>query len=188
MKSNKPPLHNTHWLLASLLLLALLMCTSHALALSTDKDQPIEVEADSMEIDEGKGITIYEGNVEIQQGSIRVKADKVTIYQNDDENDRIVADGNPVRFRQRPDGKQEDVKGNAKRVQYYLNSELLYLINDAELFPGDGHKLASDHITYDRVKAIMKAGAAVTKAGKKVKTKTRVRTTIAPRKKKDNKK
>ncbi len=185
MKSNDPFTPGNQRPAALALLLALLLCAGHALALSTDKDQPIEVEADGMEIDESKGVTIYYGNVEMQQGSIRLKADKVTIYQNDDESDRLEAEGNPVRFRQRPDGKQEDVRGTARRVKYHINSELLYLIGNAKLFPGDGHKLESERITYDRVRAVMKAGAAVAKSGKKTRTKTRVRTTIAPRKKKD---
>ena len=184
MKSNNPPPQGTSRLSAFTLLLALLLSGGHAMALSTDKDQPIEVEADGMEIDDRTGVTIYTGNVEMQQGSIRLKADKVTIHQNDNKDDRLEAEGNPVRFRQRPDGKKEDVKGHALRVHYYTNSELIYFIDDAVLFPGDGHKLESQRITYDRVKAVMKAGAAVSKTGKAPKKTGRIRTTIAPRKQK----
>lgn len=188
MKSNNPPTQAASRFPAFTLLFTLLLCGGHAMALSTDKDQPIEVEADGMEIDDRTGVTIYTGNVEMQQGSIRLKADKATIYQNGNKDDRLEAEGNPVHFRQRPDGKKEDIKGHAKRIHYYTNSELVYMIGDAVLFPGDGHKLESQRITYDRVKAVMKAGAAVPKSGKGPKKTGRVKTIIAPSKKKDKKK
>lgn len=165
----------------------LLLCGSEVLALSTDKDQPIQVEADGMEVDEGKGITTYSGNVVVIQGSIRLTADKVYIFQSEGNTDRLEAVGKPAYFQQRPDGKDEDVKGNSLRMEYDTNSELLDMIGDAVLFPGDGHKLTSQHITYDRVKAVMKAGAAV--AGEKTPVKSgRVQTTLAPRKKSASKK
>ena len=170
MKSTKP----TTGALGALALLLLSVAAGNALALSTDKDQPIIIEADSMEVDEGKGITIYQGNVDLEQGSIRMKADKVTIMQSKGKTDRIIADGNPVKFRQRPDGKDEDVVGNALRFEYESTSELIYLIGDAMLTQG-GSSVKSDRITYDRTKAIAKAG-------KKAKGKMRVRTVIEPRK------
>ncbi len=165
------------WVLALALALG-----GEALALSTDKDQPIEVEADGMEIDEGKGVTTYHGNVEVVQGSIRLKADTVYIFQSEGNTDRLEAVGDPVYFRQRPDGKQEDVRGHASRIEYNTNSELLYMVGDAVLYPGDGHKLTSQRITYDRVRAVMKAGAAVSHGEKPAKP-GRVKTILAPRKK-----
>ncbi len=166
----------------ALVLLLLFLSGGEVQALSTDKDQPIEVEADGMEIDEGKGVTTYRGNVEVVQGSIRLKADTVYIFQSAGNTDRLEAEGKPVYFRQRPDGKQEDVRGHASRIEYNTNSELLYMVGDAVLFPGDGHKLTSQRITYDRVKAVMKAGAAVSH-GKKPEKSGRVKTVLAPRKK-----
>jgi len=176
----------TKWLCCggqkSLALSLLLLFGGEVLALSSDKEQPIQVEADGMEIDEGKGVTTYSGNVLVIQGSIRLKADKVYVFQSAGNTDRLEAEGKPVYFQQRPDGKDEDVKGNALRIEYNTNSELLYMVGDAVLFPGDGHELTSQRITYDRVKAVMKAGAAVSR-GKKPAKSGRVRTVLAPRKK-----
>lgn len=195
MKSINPPPHGSfrmtpHVLAKRLrpfiylsLLLTLSLPCGQALALATDKDQPIQVEADGMEIDEQTGVTTYIGNVEMVQGSIRLKADKVRIFQNDTGTDRMEAEGKPAEFRQRPDNKNEDVKGYALLIKYSTNSELLYMIGDAVLLPGDGHKLASEHITYDRVNAVMKAGAAIPGV-KKSRKSGRIKTTLAPRKKK----
>ena len=174
MKSINPR-NRIHWFAAATLLLLLLPAAS-ALALSTDKEQPIIVEADSMEIDDRKGLTIYQGNVVLDQGSIHMTADKVTIVQKTGKADQIVAVGNPVKFRQRPDGKDEDIKGSSKRLEYETDSELIYLIGYAVLITEGGSSTRSDRITYDRLKAVMTAGA-------KAKGSGRVRTIIEPSKK-----
>ena len=177
---------STKWLSCGrqqLLVLTLsLLLAGEVLALSSDKEQPIQVEADGMEIDEAKGMTTYSGNVVVVQGSIILKADKVFFFQSEGNTDRLEAVGKPAYFQQRPDGKDKDVKGNASRIEYNTNSELLYMIGDAVLLPGDGNKLTSQRITYDRVKAVMKAGAAVT-GGKRAVKSGRVKTILAPRKK-----
>lgn len=184
MKSTKPPPCSFYHMT---LLLALLLPGGQALALATDKDQPIQVEADGMEIDEQTGITTYVGNVEMTQGSIRLQADKIKIFQNEEGTERMEAEGKPVKFRQRPDNKEQDVRGYALHIKYNTNSELLYMMGEAVLFPGDGHKLTSENITYDRVKAVMKAGTAIPGVKKGGKS-GRIKTTLAPRKKKAAKK
>ncbi len=162
----------------SCLLWALLSCGS-VLALSTDKDQPIDIEADSVDLDDRKGISVYQGDVVVTQGSIRVTADKVTVHHQAHKPDRLEADGNPVTFRQRPDGKDTDIEGEAKRVEYEVDSELLYLIGNAVLTQG-ADSFKSDRITYDRTKAKVLAGAVA-------KGKERVRVTIESRNKPDAK-
>ena len=174
MKSINPR-NRIHWFAATTLLLWLLPAAS-VLALSTDKDQPIMVEADSMEVDDRKGLTIYQGNVVLDQGSIHMTADKVTIVQKTGKADQVIAVGNPVKFKQRPDGKDEDIKGSSKRLEYETDSELIYMIGNAELFTDSGSSTKSDRITYDRLKAVMTAGA-------KAKGSGRVRTIIEPSKK-----
>ena len=57
----------------TLCLLALLPLAP-AYALSTDKDQPIHVEANSVEIDDRKGISIYQGDGDDKHGSINMTA------------------------------------------------------------------------------------------------------------------
>ncbi|MDX1519199.1 MAG: LptA/OstA family protein, partial [Gammaproteobacteria bacterium] len=53
-------------------------------ALTTDKDQPIEIEADAAELDDRKNVTVYTGNVIVTQGSIRMTGEKMTVYYTDD--------------------------------------------------------------------------------------------------------
>ena len=54
------------------------------MALSSDRSQPIDLEADSADIDDLKGISIYTGNVILTQGSMVIKSSKLTLYTNKD--------------------------------------------------------------------------------------------------------
>jgi lipopolysaccharide export system protein LptA len=158
------------WTLLPLLLLTL--WSPLVGALSSDKDQPIEIVADSVDINESTGTSTYTGNVEINQGSIRLRADRVLVRHRPGEPRKIDATGTPARFQQLPDNSKELVKGTAQRVEYRLDSEELVLSGQAELTQGKD-RFSSDRIVYDRVKAVVKAGAAA-------QGKDRVRVTIQP--------
>lgn len=157
----------------------LLVWAAGAPALSGDQKQPIQVEADGVEIDDGKQVSIYTGNVEVQQGSMRLRAEKITIHHRQSRQPyRIVAEGRPARFRQlvKKDGKE--VKAQAKRMEYDANSEEILLIGKAVLTQGKD-SFRSDRILYDRNKAVVKAGASVPESPGSTKP-ARVRITIDP--------
>ncbi len=69
------------------LLLSLTFAWQSVMGLSTDREQPIEIEADTAELDDIKNISIYRGNVIVIRGSIRMTGDKMTIYNT--ENDEL---------------------------------------------------------------------------------------------------
>ncbi len=141
-------------------------------ALSTDRDQPISLEANSVEIDEAKGVSVYQGDVVVVQGSIRITADKVSIYQKDKRTEKILAVGKPATFRQMADNGQETT-GRAAQAEYYADSDELIMTGDAVLTQGKD-RAASDRIIYDRKNALIKAGAAA-------KGQQRVRITVDPK-------
>ncbi len=153
------------------LLMALLVLSSPiVLALSSDKDQPVELAADSVDLDEAKKVSVYKGDVDLRQGSMRLRADQVTVKHQGRKPDKLIAVGRPVRFEQ-SSGKGK-VKARARRAEYEVNSEVLTLIGDAVLVQ-NGDTLKSDRIVYDRVRHKVRAGAAA-------KGKKRVRITIQP--------
>lgn len=154
------------------LLLSLMLFSGATLALSDDKNQAIELEADSVDIRESEGISVYQGNVILRQGSIEVNADKVTVQHKSGKPTKVLATGSPVRFRQRPGDGKPDINGQADQVEYRVDSEELILSGKARLSQGKD-SFASDRIVYDRVKAVVKAGAAA-------KGSERVRITIQP--------
>ena len=163
MKSTKP-----------IALLLLFLSPLAASALESDKNQPIYIEADSVEIDDGKGVSTFEGNVDVTQGSLRFMADKVIVTRAEGKSDHIHATGNPVTFEQELEGEKEPIRGMARVVEYDTNSEMVHMIGDSVLYQGkDSFK--SDRITYDRTKSLVRAGASA-------KGKQRVRISIESKK------
>lgn len=131
-------------------------CAS-AWALASDRDQPIEIEADFAELDDQRGVTIYTGNVIVTQGSLRLWGDKLTVnYSEDQELERAYLEGQPARFRQRPEGKDEETQGEAMQIEYHAQESLLYLIEEARLEQG-GKLLTGHRITYDTERSILTA-------------------------------
>lgn len=111
---------------------ALLLCVSTASAEKNDHSKPIEVEADSASLDQQKNLMVYEGNVIVTQGSLRLKASQVTVKENEKGQQFAVATGSPATFRQRLDGgKNEWVEAQAKRIEYDSAKEIVTLIDNA---------------------------------------------------------
>ncbi len=156
------------------IVLTLMVSSSPIWALSSDKQKPIEVEADSFNLDDAKKITVYSGNVIMTQGSMEIMADNVTIYGARGTTDKIIAIGKPVKFKQQPDDNQGLIRGEAKRFEYLVSKNTLVLINKATLWQS-GNTFSSDRITYDSKRSIVKAGDK--KSGSK-----RVKITLQPAK------
>ncbi len=175
MKNNLAPI-------TAIALLCLLWVGS-AQALSTDSEQPINIEADRVDADDRKRLTVYRGKAIITQGSIRISGDTVKMYF-DDQNEliKLISVGKPARFRQRPDGKKEFQRAEARRIEYYANKDRMILIDHAKASQG-GDTIRADRIEYDTFHGKVKAESLPTnKAGKA--PKSRVRITINPKNKK----
>jgi lipopolysaccharide export system protein LptA len=158
--------------------LSLTLGAARAPALEGDQEQPILVEADSFELDDTKAISVYIGTVQIDQGSMRILADHVTVQHREDRRPRFVtALGNPVRYRQDVEGEKGQVNAHAQRMEYDADKDELTLIGQAELTQA-ADRFASDRIVYDRAQARVKAGASAQGTG-------RVQITITPEKKPD---
>jgi lipopolysaccharide export system protein LptA len=156
------------------ILLAILAWPLTLQALSGDRDQPMHLEADSVSIDEGTGVSLYQGNVVITQGSLKLWADKLWIYRKEGKTDKITSEGNPTRFRQMGDD-QVEIRGQALRAEFYINRDELLLFDDALLEQG-ADQFRSDRIIYNRISSQVKAGGSAD-------GKERVRVTIEPQKK-----
>jgi len=135
-----------------------------AQALSSDSKQPMYVESDSVVYDEGKGETIYTGNVKASQGSLEVTGDKMIINQQKGKADQMIIYGNPARLKQTPDGGGPDNHGVGKRADYFPDSGILILNGNAMTWEGPNpdtseHTVKSDHIEYDTKNSIYKAGS-----------------------------
>lgn len=153
----------------SLFLTALLSLTLPVYALKGDTEQPIDISSVSQSFDMEKNVLVLSDQVEINQGSIKINAAKVTITRSEGKKERVEAVGSPVTFQQILDN-GKPVNGKAKQVNYDLNSEFLVLTGNAELNQLDS-AIQAEKITYDVKKQQLKA----TSGGKK-----RVKTVLIP--------
>ncbi len=116
-------------------------------ALEDDAQQDIRISADNALRDEREGVTIYQGNVQMDQGSLRLRADRVAIYRIEEEADKIVAWGNPAELEQQPAVDQQVVRANAGIIEYYKLEERVRLRNGARL-EQDGSTVTGESIDY----------------------------------------
>lgn len=163
------------WLLAGLG--AALCPTGPACALDADQNQPLYIEADAAELDDQQSVSLYIGNVEVEQGSMRILADEVLVHHREDRQPRkIIAVGNPVRYSQMLEDDPDEVNGRALRMEYEADRDEITLIDDAELTRGED-RFASDRIVYNRNTARVTAGTSA-------RGRQRVKIRIDPQKKK----
>lgn len=160
--------------------LAVLLATN-AWTLPDDDTQTMFIDADTHEFDIRAGTTTFLGNVVLQQGSLKINANKVVYYGKFekgkvDSAKKIVATGNPARFQQTPKENSPPVTAVANTLEYSASNETLFLIENASL-DQDGTSLSGNRIEYDVKKALVKAGGKTSADG----TKERVRMVIPPK-------
>lgn len=134
-----------------------LLAAATAQALPSDQQQPVQLEADQVEIDDQSGVSLYQGNVVLTRGSIRMNADKMTVRSHDGEFQRVELEGKPATYRWRPAEKGEEVQAEGRRIDYDVPAGLVTLEGGARLNQGE-NVFASEHILYDMKKDRVKAG------------------------------
>src|ERR1700674_4788379 len=93
------------------LLLAAMALPGIALADKSDRDKPVNIEADRVTIDDKKKQSVFEGNVTMSQGTLMLKADKVVVTQDAGGFNFAVAYGKPAYFKQKREGYDEYIEG-----------------------------------------------------------------------------
>lgn len=102
--------------------------------LTSDRYQPIEIEADYAQLDDATNTTIYKGKVVVTQGTIRLNGDQMVVkYTPEHEIKEALLTGKPARFRQRPDNSEVDSEGEAIEIQYFAKDNMVYLIDEAKV-------------------------------------------------------
>lgn len=142
--------------------LLIFFCTftlhTHAWAKSTDNNAPVHIEADQMEMREKEDISIYTGDVEITKGSIKITGDKIYIKNKDGTLYSIKIDGSPATFYQLND-LNEAISAQSHKMEYLAKEGKLELKKNAVL-EKNKNRFSSEHIIYDTLKDIVKAGQA----------------------------
>ena len=100
---------------------------------SNDRDQPVVIQADEVDMDLKSGQRLYRGNVSVTQGSIRILADQIEMTFSNEQLTLALATGQPAIFRQRPAGKNHDVVGKGQSIKMDEVNNLVTLRGGASL-------------------------------------------------------
>lgn len=158
-----------------------LFVTTPALAEKADRNKPMLLEANSASIDDAKKVQILVGDVVITKGTMVLKAERVVITEDKFGFQKGVAyasDKKLAYFRQKQEGKESWVEGEAERIEYDTNSEVAEFFQRAWVKNGED-VIRGDYIWYDSISEKYLASA-----GKNANPKappTRVRATIQPK-------
>lgn len=136
--------------------LACAVATAPVAALPDDRDQPIRIEADEALRDERQGFTRYEGNVKMDQGSLHIEADRITVFHDQREADRIIAEGNPASLQQQPEPDKGLVKAQARKIEYFKAEDRVRLSENANI-EQEGSIVTGDSIDYYIAEQLVRA-------------------------------
>ena len=114
-----------------------------------DRTKPINLESDRMHVDDAQKLSVFEGKVVMTQGTLRIQADKVTVRQDKDGSQYGSASGNPASFRQKRDGANEYIEGEADRIEYNGKLDKVEFFNRARLKRDPADEVRGNYISYD---------------------------------------
>ncbi len=124
-----------------------------ALAERADRDKPMLLEANRVSIDDAKKIQILEGDVLITKGTMMLKADRVIVTEDKygfQKGTAFAGKKGLASLRQKREGKDEYIEGEAERIEYNTNSEVAELFHRAWVKSGDD-LVKGDYIWYDAI-------------------------------------
>jgi lipopolysaccharide export system protein LptA len=131
----------------SLILLATLLPID-SIAKTTDRNHPMDVEADRTDAELGDdGQAVLTGNVLITQGTLQVGAERATIQRNAGEISTVVLTGSPATLKQVNDN-GETMNAHASQITYTLSSDLIVL-SGAVVIEQPRGTLRGETIKYD---------------------------------------
>ena len=114
-------------------LLALAVGTAHAE--KADRLKPLNVEADQpSNLDLQKKVVVFNGNVVITKGTLVIRAAKIEVRETADGYQAATAlgtAGKPATFRQKRDGVDEYIEGQAERLEYDSKADTVRFVNAA---------------------------------------------------------
>ncbi len=175
---DKINLRRCYWVyLASVLLLA-----STADAERADREKPINLEADTVTLDDIKRVSVYEGNVQLTQGTLLIRSDKLLVSEDNQGFQYGTAHGNPAYFRQKREGFNDYVEGYGGRIEYDGKQEKVQLFSQARM-KRDQDEVRGDYISYDIKTEFFKVLGGGAKVANPNNPQGRVRVVILPKNK-----
>jgi lipopolysaccharide export system protein LptA len=139
----------------------------------------MHLEADQVSIDDARQISTFEGKVQLTQGTMTIRGDKIVVVEDKKGFAHGTATGHPASFRQKREGSDEYAEGYGERIEYDSQGEIVDLFGLARMTRGQD-EVRGDHITYnsktETFRVLSKPGEHTDTAGR-----DRVRVIIQPK-------
>ena len=133
----------------NLIVLLIGLCTSlQVFAEAADREKPIELEADTVTVNDAKQTSTYTGTVVLTQGTLIIRADKLVVREDKEGFQHSTSTGNPTTFKQKREGKNEYMEGSAQRIEYDGRMDKVQLYTKAWVKRGEDI-VYGDYISYD---------------------------------------
>ena len=136
-----------HEMFLSLTGMILLALPSPLLALQTDRQQPLEVNADSTDGTLGDGVATLKGNVEIRQGSLLIQSDIAEVEKVEGRVRSFELNGQPVHLQQEIEG-EGLVTAEALKIDYVVATGIVTLTGAADVIHPQYH-ISGEVLEYD---------------------------------------
>lgn len=140
------------------LALALLLLPGVAAARSSDRNQPMTLDANASDCNlaDASGKCRFTGNVVIEQGTLHIEADTAEIYRSNGEPSRVVLSGRQARLRQQMDD-GTPMTARADTMDYSIASETIVLSGSYQIESPRGTN-AGQRMTYNMASGNMTSG------------------------------
>jgi lipopolysaccharide export system protein LptA len=115
---------------------ALLAIALPVLAERGDRDKPVNLESDTVEINDLTKVSVYQGNVRLTQGTMLITGNKLVVVQDDNGLSKGTSYGNPTYFRQKREGVDELIEGWAQRIEYDAKTDKIEMHTQARIKRG----------------------------------------------------
>lgn len=155
----------------------LLLAAPASFAERADRDKPVHLEADQVLVDDAQQISTFIGNVQLTQGTMVIRGDKIVVVQDKEGFKHGTAYGKTASFRQKREGLDEYVEGYGERIEYDTRAETVDFYVKARV-KRDLDEVRGEHITYNQKTDIFQVNSGGAPAGAPPK---RVRAILQPK-------
>jgi lipopolysaccharide export system protein LptA len=143
----------------ALFILAVSSINQLVLALPDDWQQEMIILSDRAEVDRKANTVIYEGNVILTQGTLRIESERLMILRSGNTLEKAIAEGHngqPARYQQQVTAGKPITRAHGDRIDYFAARRQLTLTGNSQL-EQDGNVFSGEHIVYDMDKETIKA-------------------------------
>jgi lipopolysaccharide export system protein LptA len=129
------------------LVLCLSISSLPLMALESDRQEPLEVNANSTDGTLGDGVTTLRGNVDIRQGTLHITADEAEVSKINGRVNSVTFRGQPA-FLEQEIEEQGMVRARSNVIDYQVASGLVTLTGNAEV-KHPQYEISGELLTYD---------------------------------------